>query len=109
MLISFSMLVCTHLVTAFLSLFAIGAYAGAHVLHQRSLRRLWPLLGAGVAAVACASIYLVPALAEREFAHLEWISESPFGDWRRNFVYRDEVASASGGRPSSRGSRRRPR
>ncbi|MFQ5669508.1 MAG: 6-pyruvoyl-tetrahydropterin synthase-related protein [Acidobacteriota bacterium] len=85
-------LLFTHLVTAYMVLFILAPYAGFHVLKTRRWKNLIPIAGAGLAAIFCASIYLIPMLAERDAVHLEWVIQAPYGNFHRNFVYRDEVA-----------------
>ncbi|MFQ5768359.1 MAG: hypothetical protein ACE5ID_10310, partial [Acidobacteriota bacterium] len=51
------------------------------------------VLAGGVGmALACSGIFLIPMLHQRPLVHLDWIVNSSYGDWHRNFVYRDEVA-----------------
>ena len=84
-------LVLTHLVTGFVALFAAVPYGLWLVWRSRRWERLAWLAGGGAAGLLLAAAYLVPMLAEREFVHLEYITESYFGNWHRNFAFRDET------------------
>jgi hypothetical protein len=90
--LSYAGLLLTHLVTAYMVLFVLVPYALVAVARRRRWHRLLPVAGAGAAALLCAAVYLVPMLSQREDVHMDWVVQAPYGDWRRNFVYRDEVA-----------------
>jgi 6-pyruvoyl-tetrahydropterin synthase-like protein len=88
-------LALTHLVTASMALFVLVPYALLLLRrtgYRRGGRALGAMAAAGAAAFLCSAPYLLPLLAHRGDVHLEWISESPFGAWPRNFIYRDEKA-----------------
>jgi hypothetical protein len=89
---SYAGLVLTHLPTAFLVPLTLGPFALVLVARSGSWSRLAPISGAGVTALVCCAFYLIPMLAERDLIHSEWIAESFWGDWRRNFAFSDEVA-----------------
>ena len=84
-------LALTHLVTGFVTLFAAVPYGLWLVWRSGRWDRLAWIAGGGVAGLLLAAIYLVPMLAERETVHLEYITESYFGNWHRNFAFRDET------------------
>jgi hypothetical protein len=90
--VSYAGLVLTHLVTAYMMLLFLPVYALLLLARSRRWMRLLPLAGAGLVGVLCASVYFVPAIAERDEIHVGWFQEAPYGDYRRNFVYRDEVS-----------------
>ena len=85
-------LVLTHLVTAYMV--GIALLPGVLILAARGAawRRLLPVAGAAAWALLAAAVYLVPIFAQRHLVHMEWVVDAPYGDWRRNFVFRDEVA-----------------
>ncbi len=85
-------LLFTHLVTAYMVLFVLAPYGLLHAARGRRWGRLLPAAGAGAAALLLAAVFLIPMLAQRDEVHMEWVVDAPYGDWRRNFVYRDEVA-----------------
>jgi hypothetical protein len=85
-------LVLTHLVTAYLALFVLVPYALLTLRRTGRWRALAAMASAGVVALLCCAPFLLPMLLQRGDVHLEWISESPFGAWARNFIYRDETA-----------------
>lgn len=87
-------LVLTHLVTAYMVLFVLVPYALFLTWRAGDARprRLGTMAAAGAVGLLCSAVYLVPALVQREAVHLEWIRDSPFGAFPRNFIYRDETA-----------------
>lgn len=89
---AFTGLLFTHLVTAYMGILVLGPYAAYLGLRRRDWRGLATVtLAAGVALLA-AAIYVIPMMNQRPEVHLDWVVDAPYGDWRRNFVYRDEVA-----------------
>jgi len=90
--LSYAGLLFTHLVTAYMVLFVLVPYALFVAARQHRWRRLLPVAGAGVVALLCAAVYVVPMLSQRKDVHMDWVVQAPYGDWRRNFVYRDEIA-----------------
>jgi hypothetical protein len=89
--LSYAALVMTHLITGYIVLFALAPYALTCLGRGRPWGKLGFMLGAGVVALALCAIFLVPMLVERSEVHLQYIVESFFGDWRRNFAFRDET------------------
>jgi len=84
-------LAVTHVVTAVLAVLALAPYAGVHLARSGRWGRAAPLAAGGLLAGALAAAYLVPLAAQRDLVQLDWARESPYGDFRRNFVGRDEV------------------
>lgn len=84
-------LLFTHVLTAFLAPLVLGPYLLARLLRSRRWSRLAPLAAAGVVGVTLAGAYVVPMLAQRPWVHLEWVRDAPYGDYRRNFAFRDET------------------
>lgn len=87
-------LALTHLVTAWMTGLVGGVYVAVRLAWRR---RAVGACGAALAAAAVGAAllsagYLVPALAQRDAAHLEYMTEGRRYDWRRNFVFRDETA-----------------
>jgi 6-pyruvoyl-tetrahydropterin synthase-like protein len=85
-------LIATHLVTAFMLPFALVPYAVLLAARGGRWRRLAPVAGALALALGLTGIYFVPMLAQRGLVHMDWVVQASYGDWRRNFVYRNEVA-----------------
>lgn len=94
----FAGLALTHLMSAYLVLFVLGPYALVQTQRAGAPKRLLPMAAAGLVALLCCAVYLVPFLAQRELVHLDWF-DGPHYDWRRNFTFRDE--EAFGFRPDS--------
>ncbi|MFQ5718459.1 MAG: 6-pyruvoyl-tetrahydropterin synthase-related protein [Acidobacteriota bacterium] len=90
--LSYGALVATHLVSGFLVLFVLAPYVMGRLAITRRWHRLIPVVLAGSLGLASVGVYIVPLLAHRSDVHLEWVVDAPYGNWRRNFVYRDEVA-----------------
>ena len=85
-------LIVTHLVTAFMAGIALAPCVVILAARGGRWRRLLPVAGAAALAVLVTAVYLVPIVAQRHLVHMDWVVEAPYGNWRRNFVYRDEVA-----------------
>lgn len=92
LVLSSAALLVTHVLTAFMALFALGPFLGLLLVRSRRARAMAPLAAAGAAAVALVAVFLLPMLIERDWVHMDWTLDAPFADWRRNFVYRDEAA-----------------
>lgn len=89
--LSFAALILTHTITAYLVLLALVPYGVYRVARTGSWGRLLPIAAAGAAALLCCAVYLVPLMLERENVRFEYFTESFFGNWRRNFAFRDPV------------------
>jgi hypothetical protein len=85
-------LVLTHVVTAFLAPLALAPYALMRSWSSGRWPRLAALAAAGGLGVALAAIYVVPMGVQRSEVQLEHVVHTSFGDYRRNFVLRDETA-----------------
>ena len=89
---AFAGLLLTHTMSAYLIWFGLGPYA---LLHARRVGCNWRNLGAVAAgcvvAALCCAAYLVPFLVHGKNVHLDYL-DTPHYDWRKNFIYRDEVA-----------------
>ena len=81
----------THLVTAYMMLLIVVPYGLWLAWRSGRWERIGWLAAAGGAGLLLAAIYLVPMLAEREHVNLQYLTESYFGNWRRNFAFRDET------------------
>lgn len=90
--VSYAGLVLTHLVTAFLAPIALAPYLLVLLWRDRRWRRVPALLAAGGLGVALGGVFLVPLLVQRDFVQLEYQQSVSYGDYRRNFLLRDEVA-----------------
>ncbi len=88
---SYAALVLTHLISAYLVLLALVPYGVVRVARARAWPRLLPMAGAGAAALLCCAVFLIPVLMEREHVYFEYFTESFFGNWRRNFAFRNPV------------------
>jgi len=87
-------LLFTHLISAFmLALFLLPWLVWEGRVRLRGLWR--PLLGL-VCGAALAAPFWLPALLEREHVNLAWAREMPNGDYRINFIFRDEVLPGLG-------------
>ncbi|MEE8557238.1 MAG: 6-pyruvoyl-tetrahydropterin synthase-related protein [Myxococcota bacterium] len=87
---SYAGLVMTHLVTAYMVLMILAPYAVVLMARSRSWHRAGHLAAGGVLALLCSGIYLVPIIAQRDQVHLQWVRDAHYGDFRRNFAYRNE-------------------
>jgi len=92
--VSYALLVYTHLISAFMMGLFLIAWLPFHC--GLSVKKLTgPFLalvcGAGLAAPA-----LIPAVAEKSHANIDWVKEMPNGDFRINFIFSDEVLPGLG-------------
>ncbi len=104
MAFAYAGLLLTHLVTAYMALFALVPYGIFCALRNRAWRRIGTMAGAGVLALGLAAVFLLPVVVERDRVHLDCIAAASAGSgsesagWCRNFdparsfLYRDEVA-----------------
>ena len=87
-------LVLTHLVTGFMISLGLGPWL---VWEGRGR---WSALLRTAAALACglgiASVALLPAALESRHANVQWFREMPNGDFRINFIFKDEVLPVLG-------------
>jgi hypothetical protein len=81
----------THPMSAYLIGFSLGPYALLRLGRSRRWSHWIPMAAAAVVAVLCCAVYLLPLFVHRSNVHLDWF-DTPHYDWRRNFIYRDEVA-----------------
>jgi hypothetical protein len=88
----YAALVLTHLLSAYLVLFALALYFALATFERRSSLALAPATAAGVIALLLCGFFLYPLLSEREWIQLAYIQESGHGQLARNFLFRDEVA-----------------
>ncbi len=92
--LSYAALLYTHLVSAFSFSLLLGIW-----LLWEARGRWRALLGVGV-ALACgiglAAPSLLPAALESTHVNLNWVREMPNGDFRINFIFRDEILPALG-------------
>lgn len=88
---SYAGLVLTHVVTAYLAPLALAPYVLVRLARSGRWTRLVPLAAGGVLAAALAGAYGVPFAVQRDHVQLDWARDAPYGDYRRNFVARDET------------------
>jgi hypothetical protein len=92
--LSYAALIYTHLVSTLM----FSLFLGLWLLWETGGR--WrALLPAGLAlscGVALAAPALLPAMLEKAHANISWVREMPNGDFRINFIFRDEVLPGLG-------------
>ena len=91
---AYSGLVLTHLVTGFMFSLGLGPWLAWEG------RGRWKSLLRPAVALACglgiASIALLPAALESRHANVQWFREMPNGDFRINFIFKDEILPVLG-------------
>lgn len=86
--LTYAGLVLTHIVTAFLALFIVGPYAIALAIRKGTWRRSLPaILSAGFVGTLCAGVYLVPALVERPYTHLDAMVRKVWEQWDHAMLF----------------------
>ncbi len=92
--IAYAALVGTHLITGFMTTFVLAFWIPwDRRFAWRQMVRPFLALGCGLALSAPA---LLPALVEKGSANISWVKEMPNGDYRRNFIYSDDVLPGLG-------------
>lgn len=85
-------LLLTHVVVAYMAVLALAPYALWLAFDGRGAAYLARVAAAGAAAFVLSAVYLLPLVVERGLGHPEYLLTVNWGDWRRNFVFRDETA-----------------
>jgi 6-pyruvoyl-tetrahydropterin synthase-like protein len=85
--LTYAGLILTHVVTAFLMLFALGPYLLAVAAEHRTLRGLGAAVLAGVIALGGTAFYLLPLLQEHALLNADFIVQSAHGFWGRNLLF----------------------
>ncbi len=92
--LSFAGLIFTHIV----STFTFSLFLGLWLLWE--VRGRWGALVRPVLALACgaglSAPVLLPALIEKAYVNISWVREMPNGDFRINFIFRDDVLPGLG-------------
>jgi hypothetical protein len=92
--IAYAALAYTHLISAF----SFSLLLGIWLLWEA--RGRWGSLARPVLALACgvglAAPVLIPAAIEKSHLNIDWVKEMPNGDFRINFIFRDEVLPVIG-------------
>jgi hypothetical protein len=88
---AFAGLMLTHLISAYLVLMALVPYGVFRTTRTRRWSGLAAMAGVGTAALLLCAVFLLPLLFERDLVHFERFTESFWGNWRRNFAFRDPV------------------
>jgi len=89
---SYAALVLTHLVSGFMLPFVMIPYVGFRVLRERCWFRVVPLATAAAMGLACCAVFLLPVAFERASIQFEHATEMGRFNWKRNLLFRDEVA-----------------
>lgn len=87
---SYAGLVLTHLASAYIFTFVITAFALFLSLRGKSPRLFLKFTLSFLFGLSLSTVYFVPMLFERRFVHLEWMTEVPWGDYTRNFLFMGE-------------------
>ncbi len=93
---SYAALVLTHLVSAYLFSFVIGAYCLCLSDRSNLLRNLTRVCANALAGLGLAAFYLLPAIYEQRFVHIEYSTLLPEFDYRNTFLFfpnRDLIAA----------------
>lgn len=85
---SYAGLVLTHLTSAYIFTFVILSFAIFLSLRRPVLFLRFTM--ASALGIAISAVYFVPMIFEREFVHIEWLTEVGFGDYKRNFLFMSE-------------------
>jgi len=92
--LAYAGLIYTHIVSALMFSLFVGVWMVWEGWGQ--WRRLLHPAAALACGVALAAPALLPAAVEKTHANVAWLREMPSGDYRINFIFRDEVLPALG-------------
>lgn len=87
---SYAGLVLTHLASAYIFTFVITAFAMFLSLRGKSPILFLKFTLSFLSGLSLSAVYFVPMVFERRFVHLEWMTEVPWGDYTRNFLFTGE-------------------
>jgi hypothetical protein len=85
--ISYSCLILTHLVSAFLFTIVITVFLIYLLFSGGSLKKILMIAGSLVIGLGLSSIYLLPVVYERKFVQIGYIFEYAFSNFRKNFLF----------------------
>jgi len=84
---SYAALILTHLVSGFIFTFVIGSYL---VYNAFFLKDKKPFIKTSLSlslGLGLSSFFLVPAILERKFVHIEYLITCPACDYKKNFLF----------------------
>lgn len=90
MAFSYAGLVLTHIATAYIFTFVMAAFVLFLSFSQRNFGLLPKSMLAAFFGLSLSAIYFIPMFFERGFVHIGWITEVPWGDYTRNFLFMNE-------------------
>jgi len=85
--VAYAGLVLTHLVSAYMFSFVIAAYVLSASRASSLLRNVANLAGSALIAMALAAFYLLPAIYEQRFVHIEYSTLLPEFDFRKTLLF----------------------
>ncbi|MCI0626313.1 MAG: YfhO family protein [Acidobacteria bacterium] len=85
--VTYAALVLTHLVSAYMFSFVIAAYVLSASQASSRLRNLKDLAGSVLIAMALAALYLLPAVYEQRFVHIEYSTMLSEFDFRNTLLF----------------------
>lgn len=89
--VSYAGLILTHLVSGFMTTFVIGIFAIYHSIVNRNKQVIIGSALGVLLALGLSSFYLLPAIFERQYVHIEYILECTFCDYKQNFLFTREM------------------
>jgi hypothetical protein len=85
--ISYSGLICTHLVSAYMFTFVMVAYLIYNFFLLKDKRRIVkPFVSIGC-GLGLSSAYLIPVFFERKFVQIDYIITCSVGDYKKNYLF----------------------
>lgn len=85
--LSYSGLILTHLVSAFIFTFVTGFYLVISYIFCRCGKALLIALISLVLGLGISSLYLIPVIYERKFVQIDYIFNYIFSDYHKNFLF----------------------
>lgn len=89
---SYAGIILTHIVSAYIFTFVIGAAALSFSVRENNLRVLLKFMLASLFGLVLSAVYFIPMFYERRFAHIGWLNEH--WDYARRFLYVTENNSS---------------
>ncbi|MBU5612484.1 6-pyruvoyl-tetrahydropterin synthase-related protein [Geomonas azotofigens] len=85
--LSYAGLILTHLVSGFIFTWVLGAYLLFNYHLHKDGKAFRLALFALAVGLGLSSFYLLPAVLERSFVHIDYIVKCSVGDYRQNFLF----------------------
>lgn len=84
---SYAGLILTHIVSAYIFTFVVGAMALLFSFKSKNVRLLLKFIMSFILGFSISAVYFIPMVFERRFVHIEWLTEVPWGNYTDSFLF----------------------